>query len=153
MPEPNNMNTGKGKNFQSIAAEVLGYHFQVKFQTEHPIPIGNPPKNHKFDLVSDNGKYVGECKNYSWTEGGNVPSAKMGFINEAVFYLQHLPSDKYRFVVLRRDIDNKHTETLADYYYRTNKHLLNGVFVIEIDVLTKLLSPKGDRFEGRMKFD
>lgn len=145
MPEPNNMNTGKGKNFQSIAAEVLGYHFQVKFQTEYPIPIGNPPKNHKFDLVSENGKYIGECKNYSWTEGGNVPSAKMGFINEAVFYLQHISSDKFRFVALRRDIDNNRIETLADYYYRMNKHLLNGVFVIEIDILTKSVRILGDQ--------
>lgn len=85
MPESNNMDTGKGKNFQSIAAEVLGYHFQVKFQTEHPIPIGNPPKNHKFDLVSGNGMYVGECKNYLWTEGGNVPSAKMGLSTKPFF--------------------------------------------------------------------
>ena len=145
MPEPNSQNTGKGKSFQTIAAEVLGQHFRVYFQTEHSIPIDNPPKNHNFDLVSDDGNYIGECKNYSWTEGGNVPSAKMGFINEAVFYLQHISSDKFRFVVLRRDIDNKHTETLADYYYRTNKHLLNGVFVIEIDVLTKSVRILGDQ--------
>jgi hypothetical protein len=144
MPEPNSKNTGKGKSFQTIAEEVLGHYFQVGFQIEHPIPIGNPPKNHKFDLVSENGKYIGECKNYSWTEGGNVPSAKIGFINEDVFYLQHIPSDKYRFVVLRRDVDYKHTETLADYYYRTNRHLLNGVHVIEIDVLAKSVRILGD---------
>ena len=144
MPEPNNMNTGKGKSFQSIAAEVLSHRFQVGFQTEHPIPIGNPPKNHKFDLVSDDGMYICECKNYSWTEGGNVPSAKIGFINEAVFYLQHISSDKNRFVVLRRDLVNKRSETLADYYYRTNKHLLNGVFVFEIDVLTKTVRILGN---------
>ncbi len=145
MLEPNSKNTGKGKSFQTIAAEVLGQHFRVGFQTEHPILIGNPPKNHKFDLVSENGKYIGECKNYSWTEGGNVPSAKMGFINEAVFYLQHISSDKFRFVILRRDVDKKHNETLADYYYRTNKHLLNGVFVIEIDVLTKSVRILGNQ--------
>jgi hypothetical protein len=137
MPEPNSMNAGKGKSFQSIAAEVLSHRFQVGFQTEHPIPIGYPPKNLKFDLVSVDGVYIGECKNYSWTEGGNVPSAKIGFINEAVFYLQHISSDKKRFIILRRDIDNKRSETLADYYYRTNKHLLNGVFIIELDVTTK----------------
>lgn len=137
MPDPNCMNTGKGKDFQTIAAEVLSCFFQVGFHTEHPIPIGNPPKNHKFDLVSDDNQYVGECKNYSWTEGGNVPSAKIGFINEAVFYLQHLPSDKKRFVVMRRDVGKKHRETLADYYYRTNKHLLNGVIVVESDLTTK----------------
>jgi hypothetical protein len=58
MPEPNSQNTGKGKSFQTIAAEVLGQHFRVCFQTEHSIPIGNPPKNHKFDLVSDDGNYI-----------------------------------------------------------------------------------------------
>ena len=145
MPEPNSKNTGKGKSFQTIAAEVLGQHFRVGFQTEHPIPVGNPPKNHKFDLVSDDSNYIGECKNYSWTEGGNVPSAKMGFINEAVFYLQHILSDKFRFVVLRRDVGNNRIESLADYYYRTNNHLLNGVFVIEIDVLTKSVRILGDQ--------
>jgi len=92
MPEPNSKNTVKGKSFQTIAAEVLRHYFLVGFQTEHPILIGNPPKSHKFDLVSDDGNFIGECKNYSWTEGGFVPSAKMGFINEAVFYLQHISS-------------------------------------------------------------
>lgn len=144
MPEPNSENTGKGKFFQTLSAELLGQHFRIRFQIEHSIPIGNPPKNHKFDLVSDNGLYIGECKNYSWTEGGNVPSAKMGFINEAVFYLQHIPSDRFRFVVLRRDLSNNRIEPLADYYYRMNKHLLNGVFVIEIDVLTQSVRVLGD---------
>jgi hypothetical protein len=136
MPTPNCMNTGKGRDFQIIAAKLLSDHFQVKFDIEQPMPIGNPPKNHKFDLVSVDLRFIGESKNYSWTEGGNVPSAKMGFINEAVFYLQHLPKDKKRFVVLRRDVDKKHTESIAEYYFRTNKHLLNGVFIIEIDILT-----------------
>ena len=80
--------------------------------------------------------YIGECKNYSWTEGGNVPSAKMGFMNEAVFYLQHIARDKNRFVVLRKNVNQKRGETIAEYYFRANKHLLNGVFVIEIDDIT-----------------
>lgn len=143
MPAPNSLNTGKGRDFQKMAVKVLSHYFKVGFRIEHPIPIGNPPKEHKFDLVSDDLQYVGESKNYSWTEGGNVPSAKMGFINEAVFYLQHLPSDKKRFVVMRRDVDEKHTESLADYYYRTNRHLLNGVFIVEIDVTTKTVRTLG----------
>lgn len=143
MPAPNSLNTGKGRDFQTMAAEVLSQYFKVGFQIEHPFPIGNPPKDHKFDLVSDDLQYVGESKNYSWTEGGNVPSAKMGFINEAVFYLQHLPGNKKRFVVMRRDVDEKHKESLADFYYRTNRHLLNGVFIVEIDVTTKTVRTLG----------
>lgn len=137
MPDPNSMNTAKGRDFQKRAAEILTRHFKVRFHTEFPILIGDPPKYHKFDLVSDDQRYIGECKNYSWTETGNVPSAKMGFINEAVFYLQHIPRDKERFIVLRRDVNVKRKESLAEFYYLTNKHLLNGVYIIEIDVLNE----------------
>ncbi len=68
---------------------------------------------------------------------GNVPSAKISYINEAVFFLQHLSKEKKRFVVLRRDINSRHTKSLAEYYYRTNKHLLNDVYIIEIDLITE----------------
>jgi hypothetical protein len=136
MPAPNSMNTSKGRNFQKKAAEILEQHFGVSFRIECPVPIGNPPKKHKFDLASHDGRYIGESKNYSWTEGSNVPSAKMGFITEAVFYLQHLSETIERFVVLRKDVDSKHKWSLAEYYFRTKSHLLKGVFIIEIDVET-----------------
>ncbi len=137
------MNTGKGREFQQLASNILSHHYGVEFRTEYPIPIGSPAKEHKFDLVSTDLIFVGESKNYSWTEGGNVPSAKMGFINEAIFYLQHLPKEKKRFVVMRKDVDKKHKESLAEYYFRTNRHLLNGVFIIEIDVETKAVREFG----------
>ena len=136
MPEPNSMNPTKGKEFQELAAEVLSSYIGVDFNIEYPIAIGNPPKPHNFDLASEDLRYVGESKNYSWTESGNVPSAKMGFVNEAVFYLQHVSAEINRFVVMRRDFNAKRGETLAEYYYRTYSHLLNGVFIIEIDTET-----------------
>jgi hypothetical protein len=136
MPEPNSRNTAKGREFQRTAAQVLGRHFNINFQVDYPIPIGNPAKDHKFDMVSEDRKYIGESKNYSWTETGNVPSAKMGFINEAVFYLQHLPSDRRRFIVMRKDIRQTTNESLAEYYFRTYRHLLNGVSIVEIDIAT-----------------
>ena len=116
------------------AATVLSRHFGTPFFTEHSLAIGQPPKAHKFDLASENGSYIGESKNYCWTEGGNTPSAKLAFLNEAVFYLQHVPPGKYRFVVLRRDVHPTTGQSLAEYFYRTSQHLLNGVVVIEIDV-------------------
>lgn len=103
MPEPNSANTGKGRSFQEAAAILLSDHFGVTFFLEQAISIGLPPKPHRFDLVSNDGKYVCETKNYCWTEGGNVPSAKMGFLNEAVFYLQHISTSPFRYIVLRRD--------------------------------------------------
>jgi hypothetical protein len=115
----------------------------VEFYLEYPVLIGNPPKKHKFDLVSADFRYIGECKNYSWTETGNVPSAKMTCLNEAVFYLQHVSHDTHRFVVLRRDTCVKRTESLGEYYFRMNQHLLNGVLVLELDVEAQSLCEIG----------
>ena len=127
-----------------LAAKILSQHFKTEFYTDYPISIGDPPKEHRFDLVSADHRYVGECKNYSWTESGNVPSAKMGFVNEAVFYLSFLSTEIYRFVVMRQDPHPRNKESLAEYYYRTNKHLLQGINVIEVDVRTKKIQMVGE---------
>jgi len=103
------------------------------------IAIGSPPKEHQFDLVSVDGMLVGECKNHSWREGGKVPSGKMQGTNEAVLYLAFLPAEVVRFVVMRRDVHPRRSETLADYYYRTYKHLLGGTLIFEIDTETRTL--------------
>ena len=134
MLKGNSANTAKGRAFQIAAKELLGLHLGVSFEMDHPIAIGNPPKPHKFDLVSSDSRYIGECKNYSWTETANVPSAKMGFINEAIFYLSFVSPGTVRFVVMRRDTHPERNETLADYYHRTYRHLLNDVVLFEIDL-------------------
>lgn len=134
MPTDNSLNTAKGRLFQRQVAKILSRHFGVEFQLDYPIQIGNPPKEHRFDLVSVDSRYIGECKSYSWTESGNVPSAKMGFVNEAVFFLSFLSPSMVRFIVMRKDLHPKRRETVADFYYRTYRHLLNGVLIIEVDV-------------------
>lgn len=128
----NSLNPGKGAQFQERAAKLLSEHLQTEFQIDYSIAIGNPPKGHKFDLVSSDLQYVGECKNYSWTKSGNVPSAKMGFVNEAAFYLSFLPKGITRFIVMRKDVHPKRNETLAEYYYRTYNHLLQGLIIFEV---------------------
>lgn len=139
MPKPNSMNTGIGRDFQIQTAKILKDFYKVQFQLEHSIPIGNPPKEHRFDIVSIDRLYVGECKNFSWTETGNVPSAKMGFINQAVFYLQFLSNNMNRFVVMRRDVHPRRGESLADYYFRTYRHLLNDIYILEIDLTSNTI--------------
>ena len=143
MPPANNLNPARGREFEALASNLLNGYFQVVFQTGYAIEIGDPPKKHRFDLVSTDLKYIGECKNYSWTETGNIPSAKMAFLNEAVFYLQHLHNSPNRFLVLRKDMHERHVETLAEYYYRINRHLLNGVYIIEIDIENISVKPIG----------
>lgn len=134
MPWDNRLNTGKGRDFQRRAAQALERYFKVPFLVEQVFAIGNPPKEHKFDLVSEDRRYVGEAKNYSWTESGNMPSAKMGFVNEAVFYLSFLPEATSKFVIMRKDAHPSRGETLAEYYHRTYRHLLGHVMILELDV-------------------
>ena len=76
MQPENSLNPAKGKLFQKQTDEILSTQFGVEFQLDYPISIGNSPNKHKFDLVSADMRYVGECKNYSWTVSGNVPSVK-----------------------------------------------------------------------------
>lgn len=53
MRTPNH--TDAGRACQTLAAELLGQRFGVDFLTEQARPIGQPPKAHRFDLVSTNG--------------------------------------------------------------------------------------------------
>jgi hypothetical protein len=134
MSPENSLNPGKGRTFQEAAREMLSKYFKCELHCDHPIRIGNPTKIHEFDLASSDLKYVGECKNYSWTRTGNIPSAKMAFLNEALLYLSHLSPQGVRFIVMRRDSHAKRPETLADYYSRTYRHFLSEIQLLEIDL-------------------
>jgi hypothetical protein len=133
----NSLNPGKGRDFQRLAADLLGRKLGVRFKLDHPLAIGSPPKTHRFDLVSEDGNYVGECKNYSWTATGNMPSAKMAFLNEAVLYLSHVPSEREKFIAMRVARHERRKETLVEYYLRTYRHLLSGITLYEIDPGTR----------------
>jgi len=144
MSNDNSLNPEKGRAFQSLCAELLYQHFGVRFVLDHAIPIGNPPKEHRFDLVSKDLRYVGEAKNYSWTEAGNMPSAKMAFLNEAVLFLSLTSAAVKRFIVMRKATHPRRQETLASYYYRTYVHLLDGISILEVDTVAKTLKAIGN---------
>lgn len=102
-------------------------------ETEVAIPIGHPSKNYKFDCVSDDKKIVVECKCCTWTDTGNVPSAKMMGMNEAIFYMGYLPEDTKKVLCIKKAVHSKKQETLAEYYVRFDGHLLRDVIVFEVD--------------------
>lgn len=133
MPRDNSQNPAAGRAFEVRAARIMGDVFGVPLLLDHALPIGEPPKLHKFDFGTEGGTHVGEAKYYTWTETGNAPSAKLGFLNQAVFYLSFLPDTSVRFVVMRKHRHPKRGETLAEYWYRTDRHLLRGVRVFEIE--------------------
>ncbi len=107
--------------------------YSEPFILEKKLPIGDPPKDHKFDIVNAADTIVIECKRYTWTESGNVPSAKMGFTNEAAFYLSFLPETYTKYFVMFYSYHERRGQTLAEYYYRTNRHLLGDITIAEFD--------------------
>ncbi len=129
----NSDNPKNGAIFQSQVMEWFREKYHISFDLEKKLPIGNPAKEHKFDIVDENNSIVIECKRYTWTETGNVPSAKMGFCNEAAFYLSFLPDTYEKYIVMLYSFHDKRKETLAEYYYRTNRHLLGKIKVAEFD--------------------
>lgn len=129
----NSDNPKRGADFQK---QVLGWfqnEYGIEFELEKKIPIGNPAKDHKFDIVDTAGTIAIECKRYTWTETGNVPSAKMGFTNEAAFYLSFLPDSYEKYIVMLKSLHPKRNESLAEYYFRTNHHLIGKIKVAEYD--------------------
>ena len=133
----NSKNPHVGAEFQRIVKEKLEEKYNKTFDMEKKIAIGTPSKEHKFDIVAADNTMAIECKCYSWTVSGNVPSAKMGFVNEAAFYLSFLPDTYDKYIIMSKAIHEKRTETLAEYYYRMNKHLLGNIKVAEYDSKTK----------------
>lgn len=143
----NKENPKRGRDFEDLAKRILEKELGIKLKQQVIIKIGNPATNHIFDLVSEDGKIIIECKNYSWTKSGNVPSAKLAFLNEAAFYLSFLSENKGKYIVMRKCFQEKKRKTLAKYYYDRYKHLLKGIKVIEIDVNSKNISWKSDKNE------
>ena len=129
----NSDNPRRGALFQR---QVLGWfqnEYGAEFELEKKIPIGTPAKDHKFDIVDASRTIAIECKRYTWTETGNVPSAKMGFTNEAAFYLSFLPDSYEKYIVMLKSHHPKRNESLAEYYFRTNHHLIGKIKVAEYD--------------------
>jgi len=142
MPLSNSYNPKKGRDFEERVGQALEERYKTSFK-KRSINIGVPPKAHNFDLVSEDGTIIVECKNYSWTETGNIPSAKTAFLNEAVLYLSHAPASSKKIIVVRKDNHPKRKESLAEYYVRTYFHLLNNVMIMELDINSMIIKEVG----------
>ena len=84
----------------------------------------NGRKPHAFDLGDENRKVLVECKAHTWTEGGNIPSAKITAWNQAMFFFYATPAGYRKILFVLRDFSSERGETLAAYYVRTNAHLI-----------------------------
>lgn len=69
----------------------------------------------------------------------------MATLNEAVLYLSLLTFPAERFLVMPKTMHEKKAKNLTAYYFRTYRHVLNGVFILELDVQTGEITELGRR--------
>ncbi|MPM29082.1 hypothetical protein SDC9_75621 [bioreactor metagenome] len=140
-------NAKVGSDFELSAKEFFrteGINLQQNFTLR--IGIEEIQKDHAFDLGSEHEKIIVECKSHKWTHpNDNVPSAKMTVWNEAMYYFLLAPIEYRKILFVLKDYSPKRKETLAEYFVRTNKHLIpKGVEIIEYDEAEKI----GKRIDG-----
>lgn len=128
----NSNNNYVGKVFQKSAFGFVTEQFGKTFVEEKAIDIGFPPRPHKFDIVSEDGLTVIECKCYTWTESGNVPSAKMSTLDEAILYMNNIPYTANKIIIMKQSIHPERDITLAEYFVDKKGHLMRDVSVWEL---------------------
>ncbi|MCP3447346.1 hypothetical protein [Bradyrhizobium sp. CCGUVB14] len=116
-------NAHAGNDFEAAALAFFGT--QGVALTKNfavPVGVGETKKLHRFDLGSESPPVLVECKSHTWTQGGNMPSAKMTVWNEAMYYF-HVAPASYRkiFFVLKH---YRREQSLAAYYLKTHGHLV-----------------------------
>jgi hypothetical protein len=127
-------NTHVGREFQK-AAQVFFAETGISLQPEFSVDVGYKVKKaHRFDLGSENPPILVECKSYTWTSGGNSPSAKIRGLNEVMLLFSVAPKHyrKILFVLkhLRKDV------SLATHYIKTQGHLIGPKIEIwELDLV------------------
>lgn len=85
--------------FEAFARRKMGLHFGVEWRREAPAHL---PK--KFDMVSQDGRIVGDAKYYSLVNGVSLPPAKFATIAEHVWLLEKTPAE-IRFLVFGNQVE------------------------------------------------
>jgi hypothetical protein len=117
-------NAHVGRDFETKAQDFFARQ-DILLTTNVTVPIGiSGQKPHSFDLGNANSKILVECKAHKWTEGGNVPSAKLTVWNEAMLFFHAAGLGYRKILFVLRDFNLRRNETLAQYYIRTFSHLI-----------------------------
>jgi len=117
-------NAHVGQSFENDARLFFGKQGLILIP-HFPIPIGiSAKKRHKFDLGNKDQKIIVECKSHTWTETGNIPSAKITTWDQALFFFYIAPPDYRKILFVLKDFNDKRGATLAEYYIRTKSHLI-----------------------------
>lgn len=129
-------NTHAGREFEE-AARLFFAQTGIALQPGFSVAVGGHIKKaHKFDLGSEEPPMLVECKSYTWTSGGNSPSAKIRGMNEVMLLFSVAP-ERYRKILfvlkhLRKNV------SLAAHYIKTQGHLIGpNVEIWEFDLDAK----------------
>lgn len=127
-------NAQVGRDFERLAQ---GYFQRNGLELELGVSVSlgfSSTKEHKFDLGRYDKSVLIECKSHRWTNGNNIPCAKMTVWNEVMLYFSLAPAEARKILFVLKDFSEKRDETLAQYYFRTYKHLIpDGVIIQEYD--------------------
>ena len=124
-------NTEKGWLFQGECQRALELVLGRKLDRE--VSISTPSgASHRCDLATPERDVVAECKCYDWTVSGNVPSAKIVHLREALQRLRLLPEGVTRYLIIRKSPHPVRPESLGTYFVRLNRQELGTVNVLEL---------------------
>jgi hypothetical protein len=126
-------NAHAGREFEE-AARLYFSKTGIALQTGFTVPIGlKIKKAHAFDLGSEAPPILVECKSYTWTAGGNSPSAKIRSLNEVMLLFSVSPPGYRKLLFMLKHM--RRTETLSSHYIKTQGHLIGAdVEIWEFDL-------------------
>jgi hypothetical protein len=117
-------NTQVGIDFEALTYEYFNKQFP-SLKKPFLVPIGHiEKKEHKFDMGCPGQKVIIECKSHTWTESGNMPSAKVTTWDQAMLYFFLAPRGYRKIFVVKHDANPKTGESLCAYYLRTHPHVI-----------------------------
>ena len=112
-----------GQQFEDLALNFF-YARGIDLWGDFAVPIGvaGRKKPHRFDLGSENPAIIVECKAHSWSLGAAMPSAKLTFWNEAMYYFHVAPRRYRKILFVLKQV--RRGESLAARYLRIYDHLV-----------------------------
>ncbi|MCA1373619.1 MULTISPECIES: hypothetical protein [unclassified Bradyrhizobium] len=116
-------NTEVGRDFEA-AAHIFFDKTGIKLKRGFPVQVGfQAKKNHNFDFGSEEPPILIECKSYTWTSGGNSPSAKIRGLNEAMLLFSAAPERYRKILLVLKHLHQRTRLSLAAHYIKNHAHL------------------------------
>ena len=125
-------NSHAGREFEQ-AARAFFAATGVPLSPDFSVPVGHLKKKlHKFDLGSEEPPILIVCKSYTWTSGGNSPSAKIRGMNEVMLLFSIAPVRYRKILFLLRHFRKE--VSLAEHYIKNQGHLVGpGIEIWDFD--------------------